>query len=134
MANVDRPIGLRPLRHLGGGEVRMNGYTIASGYNVSLGAGDPVIMTGTGRNIAVAAASEDGCIGVFYGVRYTNAAGERKYSADLSYDGGIRLAEGRYRKACIDQGGAGGWQRVHITAALAILRFDRLVQRRPLDE
>ena len=80
MANVDRPIGLRPLRHLGGGEVRMNGYTIASEYNVSLGAGDPVIMSGTGRNIEVAAASETGCIGVFYGVRYTNAAGERKYS------------------------------------------------------
>lgn len=81
MANVDRAIGLRPLRHLGGGEVRLSGYTIASGYNTALGAGDPVVMTGTGRNIARAAASDVGVIGVFSGVRYTNPAGERKYSS-----------------------------------------------------
>jgi hypothetical protein len=81
MANVDRAIGLRPLRHLGGGEVRMSAYTIASGYDTALGAGDPVVMTGTGRNIARAAASDVGVIGVFYGVKYTNQQGEKKWSA-----------------------------------------------------
>lgn len=80
MANVDRPIGLRPLRHLGGGEVRMSAYTIASGYDTTLGAGDPVVMTGTGRNIARAVASDVGVIGVFYGVQYTDQQGQKKWA------------------------------------------------------
>lgn len=79
MANVDRAIGLRPLRHLGGGQVRSNAYTIASGYNTALGAGDPVKMTGTGRNIARAGAG-DVVIGVFDGCKYTTQSGEKKFS------------------------------------------------------
>lgn len=79
MANVDRAIGLRPLRHLGGGEVRSNAYNIASGYATALGAGDPVKMTGTGRNIARAAGG-DVVVGVFDGCKYTTQSGERKFS------------------------------------------------------
>jgi hypothetical protein len=79
MANVDRAIGLRPLRHLGGGEVRSNAYSIASGYATALGAGDPVKMTGTGRNIARAAGG-DVVVGVFDGCRYTDQTGARKYA------------------------------------------------------
>lgn len=41
---------------------------------------------------------------------------DSKYADVVSYDGRIRLAQGRYRGRCVDQGGSSGWQRVHITA------------------
>jgi len=43
-------------------------------------------------------------------------ARDSKYAEAMSYDGRIRLAPGRYRGRCADQGGSSGWQRVHITA------------------
>lgn len=57
-------------------------------------------------------------------------ARDRKYAGLLSYDGRIRLALGRYRGRCVDQGGANGWQRVHITAGNSGgLRFTLLTDR-----
>ncbi len=80
MANVDAPFGLRPYRHLTGGQVRSNEYSIASGYNTSLFTGDVVEMSGTGKNVKQAAAGNVDNIGVFAGCRYVNELGEQKFS------------------------------------------------------
>lgn len=80
MSNVDSPFGLRAVRHMTGGCVRTNEYSIASAYNTNLFHGDVVQMTGTGKNIAIAAAGNADNIGVFKGCRYVNAQGEQKFS------------------------------------------------------
>lgn len=80
MANVNSPHGLRPVRHMTGGDVRVNEYSIASAYATNIFFGDPVEMTGTGKNIQLAAAQNVDNIGVFAGCRYVNAQGEQKFS------------------------------------------------------
>lgn len=71
MANINAPFGLRPIRHLKGGEARFAApYTIASDYATKIYRGDVVEMTGTGRNIAQAAAENVDNIGVFAGCRF----------------------------------------------------------------
>lgn len=46
MANIDAPIGLWPVRHLTGGEIRTNKYKVKTG--VTIFRGDPVIMDTAG--------------------------------------------------------------------------------------
>ncbi|MBX3504416.1 MAG: hypothetical protein KF895_02980 [Parvibaculum sp.] len=78
MANVNAPFGLRPHRHLGGGTIRPSGYTIADGYNTAIYTGDPVLSTGTGRNIAIGTAGGN-ILGVFAGCSYTDVTGAVQY-------------------------------------------------------
>lgn len=80
MANVNGPMGLVPSRVLGGGCVTMNPYSIASEYATAIYAGDPVEMTGTGKQIALAAAGTVNAIGVFAGVRYIDSQGRPQFS------------------------------------------------------
>jgi hypothetical protein len=80
MANADNAIGFVPIKHKTGGEIRLTEYSIASGYNAALGKGDPVELTGTGTNIQKAAAENVDNIGVFAGVRYTDAQGNPVFS------------------------------------------------------
>jgi len=81
MANRDGANGLRPSRHLSGGAIRANEYSIASAYAVSLFTGDTVTMTGTGKNIAVATGGTTvDNLGVFAGCRYVNAQGKQIFS------------------------------------------------------
>jgi hypothetical protein len=81
MANTNGPFGFRPVRRLdGGGDIRTTEYSIASTYNTAIYTGDPVQMTGTGRNIELSEAGNVDNIGVFAGVRFVNAAGEQKFS------------------------------------------------------
>lgn len=80
MANVNAPSGLKPVRHMTGGVIRLNEYSIASGYASNLFQGDPVEMTGTGKNIQLAAAGNADNLGVFWGCRYVNAQGEQQFS------------------------------------------------------
>lgn len=80
MANTDNAIGFVPIRHQKGGEMRLGQYSIASGYATALGKGDPVELTGTGRNIQKAAAENVDNIGVFAGVSYVDAQGVPQYS------------------------------------------------------
>lgn len=82
MTNVDRPAGLLPVRHRAGGTPqRSGGYTIASGLAENIYSGDPVDLTGTGRNIALATAGDDNpIVGVFAGVSYVNADGDQIFS------------------------------------------------------
>lgn len=79
MANTNSPFGLRPIRHLTGGEVRLQEYSIAAAYSTKIHQGDPVEMTGTGRNIQIAAAGNVDNIGVFWGCRYVDAGGEQQF-------------------------------------------------------
>jgi hypothetical protein len=79
MANLDAPNGFNPVRHLNGGVVRYDdSFTIPSGTAVDIFLGDAVRLTGTGRDIDVAAATEE-ILGVFAGAFYTAADGEVKF-------------------------------------------------------
>lgn len=81
MSNTNAPFGLSPVRHLFGGVIRPNEYTIADGYNTALYMGDPVAVTGTGRNIGIATASTGSVVtGVFQGCKYINALGDTVWS------------------------------------------------------
>lgn len=84
MANVQGPYGLKPVRHMTGGEVRANSYTIASGYATDLFTGDPVLQTTDGtiiRAIGAEGVASTQTVGVFGGCVYTDAQGSRKFSA-----------------------------------------------------
>lgn len=78
MANVDRPNGLTPVRHLSGGTIRANVYSIAADYATKIHSGSLVSRTGTGRNIALSDA--DGpAVGVFAGCKYVDVTGEVQF-------------------------------------------------------
>lgn len=80
MANSNHPYGLRPVRHLTGGEVRTNTYKIASTYGTSIFTGDPVIGINDGT-IGIGTDGQTATLGVFAGCRYVDAAGNVKFSA-----------------------------------------------------
>lgn len=81
MTNPNAPFGLRPLRHLFGGVIRDNKYAIADQYGTALYLGDPVVCTGTGKNIGIAAAgASDKITGVFNGCEYIDALGNTQFS------------------------------------------------------
>lgn len=81
MANRDTPFGLRRAYHLfGGTPQRLARYRIASAYNTSIGYGDPVVLTGTGKEIARGTAATAPFCGVFYGVMWTATNGEPQFS------------------------------------------------------
>jgi hypothetical protein len=80
MANTNAPFGLRPIKHVAGGQIRTSEYSIASAYGTSIYTGDVVELTGTGRNVEKAAAANVDNIGVFAGCRYVNSKGEQVFS------------------------------------------------------
>lgn len=80
MANINAPFGFRPVRKLGGGEITTNIYSIATNYATAIYDGDPVEMSGTGRNVEIAEADNSDNIGVFKGCTYKTATGEIVYS------------------------------------------------------
>jgi len=75
MSNTNAPFGFRPVRRIGGGEIAMTEYTIASGYTVSLFTGDAVMMSGTSNNIKQAPATTTNAIGIFAGCVWTDSTG-----------------------------------------------------------
>jgi hypothetical protein len=77
--NVDSAFGLVPHRHITGGEIRSNAYPIASGYAANIFRGDPVILAADG-SLTIAAALSTAIVGVFAGVKYTDALGNITYS------------------------------------------------------
>jgi hypothetical protein len=81
-ANPNAPFGLRPKRHYFGGVVRENEYAIADAYGTALLLGDPVVATGTGKNIQLATAGTGSKItGVFSGCKYRNLLGDTIWDA-----------------------------------------------------
>ena len=80
MSNVNGPQGFRPLRTLDGDSPIVTAYTIAVDYATPLYQGDPVQMSGTGRNILLAEAGNADNLGVFWGCSYIAADGTPKWS------------------------------------------------------
>ena len=79
MANKDAAMGLKVHKHGGGGTVRMTGYKIASAYTVSIFSGDPVITSGTGKEVQIGTAGGN-IVGVFAGCEYTTTDGVEHFS------------------------------------------------------
>lgn len=71
MANSDRLRGFRPLRHLTGGEIRLNKYTVTTGQIVYKGDLLKIVAAGTVQ----AAAANDGIIVVGVAAQYVNDSG-----------------------------------------------------------
>ena len=81
MVNRDAPTGLMPAFHLTGGLIRLQKYSIASGYTVDIFTGDLVHQVGTGKNIEAGDAAADApFVGVFMGVEWTDTDGTPRYS------------------------------------------------------
>lgn len=80
MANLDTPNGFHPVRHLRGGVVRYDdSFTIASGSSsLDIFYGDPVNLTGSGREIKDAAATET-ILGIFAGCFFVDVNGDVKW-------------------------------------------------------
>lgn len=79
MPNTNAPMGLRPVRHYMGGQIRINEYAIASGLASNIYRGSPVKSSpGTTKRIDVAAAGNT-CIGVFMGCIYQDSSGDFQF-------------------------------------------------------
>ncbi len=81
MANANAKYGLKPVRTLGSDNVNQNVYSIATDYATAIYSGDVVEMTGTGKNVTKAAATNVDNLGVFVGCSYTDANGKPTFSA-----------------------------------------------------
>lgn len=85
MANLNAPRGLLPRRHMSGRSIVQNKYTILNGYTTSLYRGDPLILSGTSNNVAIAVGTAGtpsvAGIGVFAGCEWTDSAGDYHFSS-----------------------------------------------------
>lgn len=79
MANSNTPYGLRPVRHMTGGEIRTNAYVIDPTYTTAIFNGDPVEGV-AGGGIELAEAGNVDNIGVFAGCDYTDSTGAKQFS------------------------------------------------------
>lgn len=79
MPNPQGAYGLKPIRHLSGGEIRNNAYPIASGYATSLFTGDVVKAAADGS--IQQAAPADAALGVFAGCKWTGQDGSVEFSS-----------------------------------------------------
>jgi len=77
MANKDAAFGFRPTRHLSGGEIRTNEYTIATGFGTAIYTNQPVVGV-TAGGIQHAIDTSTGTVGLilgtFGGVSYTDGS------------------------------------------------------------
>ena len=79
MSSVSSPYGLRPVRHLTGGNIQSNEYPIAVTYTTAIFNGD-VVKAATDGSIVLAAAGGTDNLGVFGGVTYTDPTGAQRFS------------------------------------------------------
>jgi hypothetical protein len=74
MANTNAPFGFRQVKdRTNGGTVE---YDLVSTYATKLGRGDPVSLTGTGRNVGRTATDTVTQVGVVAGIRYVDTQGQ----------------------------------------------------------
>lgn len=71
MANADTPYGLRPLRHLTGGEIRMEEYTVTTGQIIYKGDVIKLVAAGTVEECDAA----DGVLAMGVAAQYVNDSG-----------------------------------------------------------
>ena len=76
MANVDAAFGMKPVRHLTGGQIRANEYKIASGKSSNIYNGECVKLLG--NDYMDVAEAGNRILGVFAGAKYTATDGEVK--------------------------------------------------------
>lgn len=79
MALNNAPFGFRPLRHMSGGLIRAEEYTIASAYGTSIYSGDAVVAVSDGTIAASAAGNR--ILGIFGGCQYVASDGSIVFSA-----------------------------------------------------
>lgn len=79
MANIDAAVGFKAYQLAGQPET--NEYTIASEYDTDINSGDPVALTGTGRNVALAAAGTLTTCMVFRGCKWVDQQGNQHFSS-----------------------------------------------------
>jgi len=82
MANTDNAYGLKPLRHMTGGNITSEEYPIATGYATSIFTGDPVLQHSDGSIIIAVGTGGTPSVqtfGVFGGVQYTDATGAQVF-------------------------------------------------------
>lgn len=75
MANIDAPSGLTVVKHMEGGTVRAEEFSIDATYATAIGNGDLVTLAGSGRTITQAGAT-GAVLGVFQGCEYKTSEGE----------------------------------------------------------
>lgn len=74
MANTNAPFGFRQVKErTNGGTVE---YDLVATYATKLGRGDPVKLTGVGRNVERAASTAATIIGVVAGIKYVDLQGQ----------------------------------------------------------
>jgi hypothetical protein len=81
MANLDAPNGFTPIRHLYGGEIRMEEMPIAKETAAAIFSGDLVMAISTGYIKVGTATAAGAAVGVFAGCKYTAPSGEIVYSS-----------------------------------------------------
>jgi hypothetical protein len=78
MASVSSPFGLRPAYHRGGGTIRPKERPIAAAYATAIYSGAPVTLNASGSLELAGSGNDDFILGIFTGVEYTEATGNRK--------------------------------------------------------
>lgn len=91
MANPNNPFGLRYARKQDGGCATFDEATIATTQAGDIMIGDTVKRTGTGKNIQIAAGSDQVVSGVFMGCRYAEPDG--RYRWDNRWPDGLAATE-----------------------------------------
>ena len=86
MANKDAAFGFRPVRHLSGGEIRTNEYSIAANYGTAIYHGQCVIAVTAGGVEAAAAGN------VVLGVSTQEIHIQPYLSVGITPNAGIRTA------------------------------------------
>jgi hypothetical protein len=76
MANKDAAFGFKPTRHLTGGKIRAEEFTIAANYNTNIFNGQ-VVEAVTAGGIEAAAAGDTQQLGVFGGVFFTDPSSSK---------------------------------------------------------
>lgn len=82
MANVDKPVGFYPLRHLTGGEIRASEYVLTTGQTVYKGDLLSIVNAGTVQ----AAAADDGLIVIGVAAEYETDSDSAGGKTLLVYD------------------------------------------------
>ena len=127
MANANNPFGFRIARHRGGGCVQHADYTLGNSQAGDIFTGDPIKLSGVGKNVIVAPADDATAVGIFLGCAYTEEEGSYRFrqywpGGTVSTEGEVQsvsdakisyyiqtdtLAEANIGKACDWDDGAG---------------------------
>jgi hypothetical protein len=81
MSATNAPFGLRAVKHLAGGQIRIESGTIAAADTTAIYSGDLVSYTTAGVISKTVSGVSNGAIGVFMGCTFTDASGQAQVRA-----------------------------------------------------